>query len=93
MKRIAPVLLAVLLFAGAAQACPMCKDTIANNSGVAPGGPGTGTWGGPGGLAGGGPPGLSAGFNLSIFTMFAGLFGTAGLVGRTIYKGVKSSQR
>lgn len=69
--------LTLLALASFADACPGCKDSIAESvSGGGPGGP---------------TPGLPNGFNYSIYFMFAGLFSVMGLVAGIVIKGVRSA--
>jgi hypothetical protein len=80
-KLLAPVVAYVLLvgLAGPAQACPGCKDTVAEGS----------VDGGPGGPT----PGLPSGFNTSIYVMLVGFFCVLGMVAGIVVKGVNSSDR
>ena len=78
-----PLLLAALLltltfFAAPASACPGCKDSIGNDTSVTGGGDPTT------------PSGLPAGFNTSVYLMLGGLFGTMGLVGWVVVKGIRT---
>ncbi len=70
----------LLLTPQALLACPMCKDSI----------PGSVGGGDPSQMSGGGLPG---GFNNSVYIMLLGFFGALGLVGWTLYKGIRSSTR
>ena len=69
--------LTLLAFASLADACPGCKESIAESL----------SSGGPGGPT----PGLPSGFNYSIYFMFAGLFSVLGLVMGIVVKGVRSA--
>jgi hypothetical protein len=74
----AAVTLGVLAFAEPAAACPMCKESVEN----------------PDGTAGPEDPamasGLPGGFNKSVYLMLGGLFGTMGLVGWVVVKGIRT---
>jgi hypothetical protein len=83
MKRRTPLLLAALLlstaiFAAPASACPGCKDSVGNDTATTGGGDATT------------PPGLPGGFNTSIYLMLGGLFGTMGLVGWVVVRGIRT---
>lgn len=82
-KLLAPVLALGLLvcYAGVAEACPGCKDSVANTASAADGGPGGPT------------PGLPSGFNYSIYIMLFGLFSVMGLVAGIVIKGIRSADR
>ena len=69
MRRYTPVLsvVMVLVFASAALACPMCKDSIAETGAAAQQQYGSG---GP-------EASLPSGFNFSIYYMLAGVFSVA----------------
>ena len=80
---LAPALALALLLAmaGAAEACPGCKDSVSDTSLSADGGPG-------------GPmPGLPSGFNYSIYVMLVGLFSVMGLVAGVVVKGIRAADR
>jgi hypothetical protein len=78
-KLLPPIVACVLLLglAGVADACPGCKDSVAESS----------VDGGPGGPT----PALPSGFNSSIYVMLGGLFSVLGLVAGIIVKGVRSA--
>ena len=80
-KLLAPLATFVLLLsmAAAADACPGCKDSVADTAAAADGGPG-------------GPmPGLPSGFNYSIYVMLAGLFSVMGLVAGIVIRGIRGA--
>jgi len=79
---------AILLNASVAPACPMCKDTIADDAAARQqqSQPDNGY-----GAAGGPQASLPSGFNFSIYYMLAGLACTLGLVAGVITKGVRDS--
>ena len=82
-KYLAPLVAAVLVLAlaGSADACPGCKDSVADTAASTDGGPG-------------GPmPGLPNGFNYSIYIMLAGLFSVMGLVAGIVVKGIRGADR
>ena len=74
---LAALLLNASLFAPAASACPGCKDSVGADMGTTGGGDPTT------------PSGLPGGFNTSVYLMLGGLFGTMGLVGWVVVKGVR----
>jgi hypothetical protein len=74
------VLAALLLSAGIAGACPMCKDTISDTA-----------MSQPQDGSGGPQASLPSGFNFSIYYMLTGLLCTIGLVAGVITKGVRDS--
>lgn len=81
--RISLLSLAILLsLTASAGACPMCKESVANDEAkrdtVA---------GGPNVL----DAGLPGGFNTSVYVMLAGFFGSLGLVGYTVVKGIRTA--
>ena len=76
----AAALLAVVGFASAASACPMCKDSIKDTAAV----PLNGMGGGP-------SSGLPSGFNVSVYLMLVGAFGVMGFITRVIVKGVRDA--
>lgn len=78
-RRLTPAFacIALLAFASIADACPGCKESIAET--LANGGPGGPT------------PGLPSGFNYSIYFMFAGLFSVLALVMGVVVKGIRST--
>lgn len=83
MKRWTTPLLAALLlnagfFATPASACPGCKDSIGNDAATTGGGDGTTS------------SGLPSGFNTSVYLMLGGLFGTMGLVGWVVVRGIRT---
>jgi len=85
MRRlIAPVVALALLvgLTGTANACPGCKDSVAEAGVIAPDG-------GPGGPT----PALPGGFNYSIYFMLGGLFSVLGVVVGIIVKGVRGADR
>jgi hypothetical protein len=69
--------LTVLALAGVADACPNCKDTVANTA--AAGGPGA-----PG-------AGLPGGFNTSIYYMLGGLFAVLGTGGYFVVRTIRQT--
>lgn len=71
--------ISVGLFAGAASACPMCKDTITDESKAATAG------------ADGPKEGLPGGFNVSVVSMLLGAFAVMGFVAHVIVKGVRGT--
>ena len=76
-KFIGSLLLAVIViaaFAGAAWACPMCKDSIASAKNDLEQ------------TAGGSVAGA---FNTSIYTLLVGFFGALGLVGFHLVRGIR----
>jgi hypothetical protein len=79
-KLLAPIVACAVLvcFAGVAEACPGCKDSVTGAAGAD---------GGPGGPT----PGLPSGFNYSIYVMLGGLFSVMGLVAGIVIKGVRSA--
>ena len=82
MKHWTTLLLAAFLlnagvFATPASACPGCKDSIGGDNGAT-----NGTEGASASLPGG--------FNTSVYLMLGGLFGTMGLVGWVVVKGVRA---
>ena len=74
----AVVLALLLAMAGAAEACPGCKDSVSDAALSADGGP---------------TPGLPSGFNYSIYVMLAGLFSVMGLVASIVVKGIRAADR
>jgi hypothetical protein len=85
MRRLlAPVVALSLLLglARAADACPGCKDSVAEAGVIGPDG-------GPGGPT----PALPQGFNYSIYVMLGGLFSVLAMVAGIVIKGVRSSDR
>ena len=84
MRKLLPPLLALVVmaaFAGVADACPGCKDSVTDTATAVDGGPG-------------GPmPGLPSGFNYSIYVMLVGLFSVMGLVAGIVVKGIRGSNR
>ena len=70
----------LLAFAGVAEACPGCKDSVSNAAGADGG-------------SGGPTPGLPSGFNYSIYVMLVGLFSVMGLVAGIVIKGIRQSDR
>ena len=93
MKRIKPLLIVllaltlVILIAGAASACPMCKDSLAKASTDGPSSGGFFS----GGSVGGGGGSVGGGFNNSIYTMLIGFFGAVGVVAFNITRGIRNS--
>src|SRR5688500_14229302 len=78
------VLLASLaggFIAADARACPACKDTLAGGDTSAPAGPGSANV----------EAGVPSGFNSSVYLMLSGFLGTLGLVGLTLYRGVRTA--
>ena len=75
---LAALVLNALLFAPAASACPGCKDSVNSDMGTTGGGDATT------------PSGLPGGFNTSVYLMLGGIFGTMGLVGWVVVKGVRT---
>ena len=75
------VLAALLLSAGIAGACPMCKDTISDTAAMSQ----------PQDGSGGPQAALPSGFNFSIYYMLTGLLCTIGLVAGVITKGIRDS--
>ena len=77
MKRFTFVLSAILLLSacGLASACPMCKDSIPNGEASTEQQAGS----------------LPSGFNYSVYYMLSGLFVTMGLIGTTIYRGLRGT--
>ena len=73
----------LLALSAPAFACPMCKDSVGNDDATATAATG------PGGSMGGPASGLPGGFNTSVYIMLLGLFGTMGLVGWTVVKGIR----
>lgn len=85
MRRLlAPIVAFALLLglARAADACPGCKDSVAEAGVIAPDG-------GPGGPT----PALPSGFNYSIYVMLGGLFSVLGMVAGIVVKGVRGADR
>ena len=85
MRRLITLVVALALLvglAGMADACPGCKDSVAEAGVIAPDG-------GPGGPT----PGLPVGFNYSIYAMLGGLFAVLGMVAGIVVKGVRSADR
>ena len=82
-KLLAPVLAVCMLvsYAAVADACPGCKDSVADTAAAGGGGPGGST------------PGLPSGFNYSIYVMLVGLFSVMGLVASIVIKGIRSADR
>lgn len=82
-KLLAPVLAVCLLvsYAGVADACPGCKDSVSDTTAAGGGGPGGPT------------PGLPSGFNYSIYVMLGGLFSVMGLVAGIVIKGIRGADR
>jgi hypothetical protein len=78
--QLAVALVIVLMFAGLASACPMCKDSISDTAAV----PVNGMGGGP-------QAGLPSGFNVSVYLMLFSAFGVMGLVAHVIVKGVRET--
>ena len=74
---LAAFLLTAGVFATPASACPGCKDSIGGDNGAT-----NGTEGASASLPGG--------FNTSVYVMLGGLFGTMGLVGWVVVKGVRT---
>ena len=74
---VAASLLTAGVFATPASACPGCKDSIGGDNGAT-----NGTEGASASLPGG--------FNTSVYLMLGGLFGTMGLVGWVVVKGVRT---
>ena len=82
MTRWTTLLLAAFLlnagvFAAPASACPGCKDSIGNDNA-------------PTGGTDGAASALPGGFNTSVYLMLGGVFGTMGLVGWVVVKGVRT---
>jgi hypothetical protein len=82
MTRWTTLLLAAFLlnagvFAAPASACPGCKDSIGNDNSATGG-------------ADGAASALPGGFNTSVYLMLGGVFGTMGLVGWVVVKGVRT---
>jgi hypothetical protein len=75
---LAAVLLNAALLATPAQACPGCKDSIGGDTATTGGGDATT------------PSGLPGGFNTSVYLMLGGVFGTMGLVGWVVVKGIRT---
>ena len=77
MKRFTFILSAILLLSacGLASACPMCKDSIPNGEASTEQQAGS----------------LPSGFNYSVYYMLSGLFVTMGLIGTTIYRGLRGT--
>lgn len=76
---VSAAVIAGALFAGSASACPMCKDTITDESKAAT-------------ASGGGPrEGLPGGFNVSVYSMLLGAFAVMGFVAHVIVKGVRGT--
>ena len=73
------LLLGLALFAAPASACPGCKDSVGNDETAA-------TSGGDPTM----PSGLPGGFNTSVLLMLGGVFGTMGLVGWVVVKGIRT---
>lgn len=73
------VILGLVLLAQPALGCPACKDSIAGGDSSAT----------AGGDTDGSGANVSSGFNLSIYLMFAGLFGMIGLVSVTLIRGAR----
>ena len=82
MKQLLATLVVVSAIGTAAQACPMCKDSVPNQEGVS--GPLHDSYD-----AGG--QNISGGMNASVYLMFAALFGTIGIVSTVMVKGARSS--
>jgi hypothetical protein len=78
--QVAVALVVVLVLAGVASACPMCKDSISDTAAV----PVNGMGGGP-------QSGLPSGFNVSVYLMLFSAFGVMGLVAHVIVKGVRDA--
>jgi len=78
--RVAVATLFVLVFAGLASACPMCKDSISDTAAVP-----------VGGMGGGPQAGLPSGFNVSVYMMLFSAFGVMGFVAHVIVKGVRET--
>ena len=80
MKRFTPLLsllltvAVVLLIAGAAAACPMCKDSLATAKND---------------MQSAGSASVGGGFNNSIYTMLLGFFGAVGLVAFNLVRGIR----
>ncbi len=85
MKKLLPLLmiLTLLSLSRLATACPMCKDTIAQNSTTQPTVAGTSTSDDTSGLGGG--------FNNSVYLMLGGLVGVMGLVAFGMFRAVHSA--
>ena len=75
---LAAVLLNGALLATPASACPGCKDSVGNDTATTGGGDATT------------PSGLPGGFNTSVYLMLGGVFGTMGLVGWVVVKGIRT---
>jgi hypothetical protein len=81
MKKLLAVL--VVLFASSgAFACPLCKDSVANREGDS--GPLKTNYNSNG-------ENISGGINKSIYLMFAGLFGTLGMIGTVVFKSIRQT--
>lgn len=80
MKRFEPLLTVlltlaiVLLIAGAASACPMCKDSIATTKND---------------LQNTGGSSVGGGFNNSIYVMLLGFFGAVGVVAFNLVRAIR----
>ena len=77
------LILAVLTMSHSAQACPSCKDTVANGDASASGGGDASS-----GMSGSGVP---SGFNTSIYLMLGAFLGVVGLVSVTLIRGARAS--
>ena len=79
MKRLISIVV-VLVASSGAFACPLCKDSVANREGDS--GPLKTNYNSNG-------ENISGGINQSIYLMFAGLFGTLGMIGTVVFKSVR----
>ena len=70
---VALILLCVVLFAGAAYACPMCKDSLATAKND---------------LQQTGSASVGGAFNRSIYTMIVGFFTALGIVAFNLVRGI-----
>jgi hypothetical protein len=82
MKHLLATLVVVSALGAAANACPMCKDSVPNQEGAATSLRDSYDAGGQN---------ISGGMNASVYVMLATLIGTIGLVSTVMVKGVRSS--
>ena len=83
MRRFTPILslAMILVFATAALACPMCKDSITDTANAAQ----------QSGGASAMDAGIPTGFNYSVYLMLVGVFSMMALVIGVIAKGIRSA--
>src|SRR5687768_10428615 len=82
MKQTLATLVVLAAFAGAASACPMCKDSVPNKEGEST--PLRDSYDSGG-------QNISGGINASVYVMLGTLFATMGLVSTVIIKGLRST--